>query len=249
MLLRRIILPVLLAATALAVRAQDDEWKVGTEVEWASHQVFRGVEWAGSSLQGVVSLERDAFHARVDAGHSWRSGDPALAGLSAGYGWNLSENGPALAVDFRQQWFSQIAIGVTRSTTEMGLTAHWTIPGGLKPGLAWWHEFRRHADTFEASLGTEIPLTGWGTYLEADIATGWTAANNVSPDAGGAALKDAYGYAGAGLRLPYRIVGTHWQVVVGARFTESVGQNRVWSPLRRSDGAETAVTVGVRYDF
>ena len=249
MLLRCIILPALLAAMGLSLRAQDGEWKIGTEVEWVSHQVFRGVEWAGASLQGAVSLERDAFHARVDAGHSWRSGDPALAGLSAGYGWNLRESGPSLAVDFRQQRFSQVATGVTRSTSEVGLNTHWTIPGGLKPSLAWWHEFRRKADTFEASLGTEFPLTGWGAYLEADIVTGWTTANNVIPDASGPILKDAYGYAGAGLRLPYRIVGTHWLVVLGARFTESVGQSRAWSPLRHSGGAETAVTFGVNHDF
>ncbi len=230
-------------------RAQDDGAKTVTEAGWVSRRAARGVEWTGPALAGAVELRSGACHARFDAAHPWHSGDPTLAGLGAGYERSAQDEGPSLGVDFRQQWFSRVAAGVTRSTTEAGLQARWTLAGGLKPGLAWWHEFRRRADTVEANLTAEYPLPAWGTYLETDAFAGWVSAGDVRPDAAGPPLRDAYGYAGAGLRLPYRIAGTPWTAVAGLRLSGSMGQNRAWSPLGHPGGAQAGVTLGISYEY
>ena len=237
------------AFSIIHLRAQDDEWKVDTGLDWASKQVFRGVEWTGAAMVGAVNLQRDTFHAHMEAAHTWRSGEPGLTGLGAGYGWQLPGKGPVVGLDFQQQWLTRVPAGFTRSASEAAVKARWTLPGGWKPGLAWAHEFQRQADTLEAGMATEFALTGWGTYLETEVLAGWVSAGKVRPEAAAPRLKDSYCYGGVGLRLPYRIVATRWTVTLGARLTGTVGQNPAWSPLGRAGGAELAVTLGINREL
>ncbi|MFI5358200.1 MAG: hypothetical protein ACHQ4G_12785 [Opitutales bacterium] len=223
--------------------------KVGTELDWTSRVVLRGVEWAGPAAQAAVQLDQGGFHGRLDATRAFQSGDPDGAGLRAGYARTWGETGPTVGVEMTQSWYSRLPAGATRSTTEAGVTATWAVAGGLKPGVAWWHDFRRLGDTAEARLAAEYPLPRWGTYLEAEVFAGWTVADNVRPDAPASRLHDAYGYGGAGIRLPYRIVGTRVTVVLGAQLTETTGQHPDWSPLGRPSGALASVNLGADLDF
>jgi hypothetical protein len=240
----------LLAACAarLTASAQDDEQHVILDAGMANHDVFRGVLVSDALATESVELRQATWHARLEGGQALRSGDPGSLGLEAGYAWPLEASGVTVGLQANQRWFTNTSAGACRQITEAGITLGRAGEGGFQPGVAIFHDFRRQAETVEASVGYEWALTRLGAYLEARLFAGWSTARNLHPDVAGPKFEDSYGYGGVRLRLPYRF-GAHSSVVLAAELTDTAGQDPAWSPIRHAGGVIATGRLGVSVDF
>jgi hypothetical protein len=97
-------------------------------------------------------------------------------------------------------------------------------------------------------LRGEIALKQLGAFLEWRAQVGQARAGDLRPAAASPANSDAYTYAGAEIRLPYRL-GVHTTVTASAGLTAARGQSEFWSPIQRSGGVAGWGGLGLSFDF
>lgn len=244
---RLALLFIFLVAGAPAIRASADEWLPTVDVGYVSRNVSRGVERAGSSVETTLGLKHDRFRGEVRLTRPFAGGEPDEVDARVGYAFQPTGR-LTIEATARQFLFSDAPAGATKRSTEAGLVATWALREGFAPSLAYHHDFRLRADTVEAALSHETPLTRLGAFLELKLYAGWSRADDVRPDAAGPRIRDGYGYWGAEARLPYR-VGEHTTLVAAVRLTGSENQARAWSPIGQGGGLRGGVGLAVSFDF
>ncbi|MBI2518752.1 MAG: hypothetical protein HYV95_17895 [Opitutae bacterium] len=243
----RIVLLLLFLTSAACLRAWDDEWQTSVDIGYTSRRVFRGVGRAGSSAETALGLKRAGFRGGVRLYEPFAGGDPGEAELSAGYAFKPTGQLTIEAVATQFLFFAT-PTGATKRSTEAGVVAGWALREGLASSLAYYRDFRLKADTVQATLAYEVPLTKLGAYLELSFYGGWRQADDVRPDAASPRVRDAYTYWGAAARLPYR-VGEHTTLAMGADLAGSANQTPVWAPNGRGGGTRGWVSLAVSFDF
>ncbi len=235
-----------LLAGPLWVRAEDDPQLRG-DLDYTTQEVFRGIRRTGPATQAAVVLTRDSFRGGVWANLPFRDGEEREVNLNAAYSWPMAA-GMTLEASAAQFWYGDAPATGVRRSFEAGLTATAAPIAGFSPSLAYYHDFRLHADTTEASLAHSIPLTGLGVFLDLKIFAGWAKGDDWRPDAPGPRRNDSYRYWGAEAQLPYR-VGPHSTVVFGLHYAGTLGRSPTNGPSGLVGGQQLWMTLGVSLDF
>lgn len=240
---------VLLWCGVGAVAAEwDDEPQVAVEVGARSRVLHRGVDLGGPTAGADLEWKSGRARAQAAWGEAFRSGEIGSGSIGGAYHWELGE-GFELAAVATHRRFAVARTGFgRRHSTEAGLALQRSLPTGPVLGLEVRHDVRLRAHYTELRLAGSLALTRLGAFLEWKAFAGWVAADDVLPDAVGPRRSDAYGYAGADFRVPYR-VGERLQIVASAGISGTHGASVDWSPRRRADGWRTALGLAVRLDF
>lgn len=220
---------------------------VRADFSYASRDVFRGVERAGSSAQATVEFFRDDFRGGVWANLPFAGGTGREVNLNAAYIWHATAD-LTLEASVAHSWFSGAPAGDTKRTFETGLTATLAAINGFTPGLAYYHDFRLRSDTVQASLTHSLALTKLGAFLDLSLFAGRATGDDWRPDAPGPRRHDNYGYWGAEAHLPYR-VGPHSTVIAGLHYSDAIGRSGTNGPFGRTSRQNLWVTLGVSLDF
>jgi len=242
----RAISACLLLVLSSALVAQDES-AITADVGYASRRVFRGVERSGDAMQASAALSSGGWRGCVWGSLPFEGAEPDEVNLNLGYAANLTDQ-LSVGIDATQFWFGNSSARATKQSFEAGVKAIWTARGGISTTLAYHHDLRLEADSVQGALGYSLPLTKLGAFLELSAFGGWVDGDDVRPDAPGPPVGDGYGYFGAEAYLPYRI-GGHTTVLVGAHFADTVGQNRLWSPIGAGSGSRGWVSLSVSFDF
>ncbi len=224
-----------------------EESSATVDVGYASRRIFRGIERTGDAAQASVALAQDGWRGNLWANHPFDRDEPDEVDFTAGYLAKVTDQ-VSIEVTATQFWFGNVQVNATKQSFEAGVEATWTGRGGITSGLAYHHDFRLAADTFQGSLGYSLPLTRLGAFLELNAFAGWVDGSDIRPDAPGPAVGDAYGFYGAEMHLPYRI-GGHTTVVAGVHWAGTVNQSRLWSPIGEGSGSRGWVSLSVSFDF
>ncbi len=227
--------------------AQEEAPLLRVDLAYASSYVFRGVERARDSVQTAVEFNRDNFRGGLWANQPFSRGDPREVNLNAAYAWRPAES-LTLEASVAHAWFDNVPGGGVKRSLEAGLSATLAPAGGFTPSLVYYHDFRLHVDTVQASLARSIALTKLGAFLELNFFTGWVSGDNWRPDAPGPRRQDSYGYWGGEAHVPYR-VGPHSTVVTGLHYADSFGRSITNGPFGRAARGKLWVTLGVNLDF
>ena len=220
---------------------------VRADLGFASRYVVRGLERAGASTQASFELSRDNLRGGLWTNAPFAGGVGREASLSAAYVWPALE-GMTLETSARTTWLDRKAVTGAGSSLEAGLAATLAPVNGFTPGFSYYHDFRFHSDTVQASVSRSIALTGFGAFLDLNFFGGLASGSDWRPDAPGAGRHDSYGYWGAEAHVPYRI-GPHSTIVSGLHYADSTGRSPTNGPFSLSDGRNFWVTLGVSLDF
>jgi hypothetical protein len=234
---------------ALALRGQDGERVTTVETAYASRAVERGVVRATDHAKLAVATTGDAW----SVGAWWREplpgGEPREAGAEVAARWRSAEETSAVRAGLRHRRYAAWrGGGAPEQSSEVFVD--FSRPSGRLPGweFAAAYDFAFEAFVFEAALRGEIALKRLGAFLEWRAHVGQNRARDLRPAAAGSARSDAYTYAGAEIRLPYRI-GVHTTVTVSAGLSGARGQSGFWSPIRRPGGVGGWGGLGLTFDF
>ncbi len=240
---------LVLGATACAQAGDewDDEAQTRVEGGYRSRQLLRGVVLANDAARGAAEVRYRGARLEAELAAPFRGGGSRLAHLAAGYrhAFDASRALTALAVHRR---FGVDAAPGRRHATELGLAFSHTAPLGPTVTLEVRRDLRLRANLAELSLAHQVALTRLGAFLEWSAFAGWVDAEDIRPDAAGPRRADAHGYAGARVRLPYR-VGERLQIVADAEISGTRGADRLWSARGGDSGLRAAVGLALRLDF
>jgi len=239
----------LLFAPALLGAAErfDGELKPTAEFVVASESVFRGLERAGHSAQAAVGVERGAFRGGLWASVPLRGGEADELRLDAA--WRQPLGGQfELEAGVRMFRFLNAPAGAPRHSWEAGLKLSREMPGGLKPALGYYRDFRLQADTGEGELGFSVPLTRLGAFLDGRFFAGWSQADDWRPGASGPRVAGGYGYYGVEAKVPYRI-GEHTTVLAGLHYSEAWNAREAGAVPGPKGRRNLGFTAGVSLDF
>ncbi len=231
-----------------ALKAQDGEMAVRTDLIYASSYVFRGVERANASAQATAELNAGDFRAGLWTSQPFDRDETSELNLSAAYTWHATE---VVALEFSAAhgWFNQATGGGVARSFETGVTATFAPIAGFTPSAGYFRDFRFRADTTQVALARSIALTKLGTFLDLNFFAGWSAGKNWRPDATGLdSRRDGYGYWGGEVQLPYRI-SRLTTVLLGLHYADTFER---WAPNGAFGGASRGnlwVTFGVNLDF
>lgn len=228
-------------------QAQEEAPPLRVDLAYASRHMFRGVERAGDSAQATVELARDSWRGGLWVNQPFAPDDTREVSLNAAGAWRATD-GLMLEASVTHTWFDEVPGGGVDRSLEAGLAATLAPVGGFTPGLAYAHDFLLRADTVEASLARSIPLTRLGAFLEVGLHAGWTSGDDWRPEAPGPRRRDAYGYWGGEVRLPYR-VGARTTVTAGLHYADSFGLSATNGAFGRAARGNFWVTLGVNTDF
>lgn len=235
------------AVGALPVWAWDDSPQVVLETGYRSGFLLRGIDLAGHGAWGGVALASGGLRLRAEAGAAFEHGEAHPAVLQAEYHWELAD-GLDLAMVGAHRRLDGAAGAYRRHATEFGLMFTRPLPGGSRLSLDLRRDLRLRAQLSELRLTHEYALTKVGAFLEWSVFAGWVDAADMLPDAAGPRRGDAHGYAGAELRLPYRI-GERTLVAASAVASGTRGASRLWSPRGKDDGLRVALGLSATFEF
>jgi len=243
----RLVIVLLLLAVVSRLHAQDDELASVATVRVVSRCLFRGVVESGSGAEGNIQIARDGWRIGAEIAQPFDQDEPVQGNLTAAYAWKATEP-LQLGVSATQRWRSDGLPGMARNSFEGGLSATWTLANDFTAELAGFHDVQLRANTLQVTLNYSMPLKSLGAYLEWSASIGTSSARDLRPDAVGAAIRDAYSYYTASVRLPYRI-GSRTTLITGAHIAETDGQSRSWSPIAARGGLHGWIDVGLSVDF
>ena len=146
------------------------------------------------------------------------------------------------------RWWGRALASGNRDALEAGLVATLHPLDGITPGLGCYHDFRREADTVEATFAYSIPLAKLGTYVDLSGAAGWVAGKNWRPEFGGAHHSDGYRYWALAAQVPYR-VGPHSTVIIGAHYADADGHSLIDGAFSLPSRRNFWMSLGVSLDF
>jgi hypothetical protein len=225
----------------------DEPPAVQADIGYASRYVFRGIERAGQSAQAGVELTRENFHTGLWLNQPLESNGTRETNLRMAYAGQPAK-GLTLEASVTHSWFSDTPGGDVKRTLEAGLTAAVAAGNGFVPSVAYFHDFRLHANTTQVSLERSIALTKLGAFLELNFFAGWATGDNWRPDTPGPQRHDSYGYWGGEARLPYRI-GPHSTVTAGLHYADATGRSATNGPFGLAARQNLWATLGVNLDF
>jgi hypothetical protein len=232
---------------AIAAMAQDDAPPVRVDATYSSRSVFRGVARAADSLHAGVELSRENLHGGVGTRQPFAGSVAREVDLHAGYRWSLTD-GVTVEALLTHTWFDRVPGGGVENSLEAGLAATLAPLNGFTPSLRYYHDFSFRADTIEVAVARSTALPKLGAFLEWNFYGGWTSGRDWRPESAGPRRRDAYGYWGGEVSLPYRI-GSNSIVAVGAHYAEAFGRSSANGPFGQSGSPGLWVTLGVSHDF
>jgi hypothetical protein len=230
------------------LRAQDGDLALAVTTGIASGYAYRGVERSMTAGQAALDGALGGWRGRFWSNRPLDSAEPGELQSSLGYVWPPAG---ALEVEVSGTHFWYVDApgkGAAGHSFEAAVQLNWNAPGGWRPGLGFAYDIRYRSRVVEASLARDVALKGLGAFLEFRVYGGHVAAKDVLPDTAVAAIRDAYTYYGADVRLPYRLAA-HWVLVAEAQITGTVNQNRAWSHFGHGAGSRGLLNLAVRFEL
>jgi len=213
---RLVLIAALVTGTAVYAAEPLPSYSVTADLTYASDYVFRGVKYAGSSLQPSVELGLDNFNVGVWTNQPLTSNTDDEVDVYGSYRVPLNTR-MAVEVLGTYYWFPEAtrSLGETRRTYELGVGTTYEA-GPFTPSVYYFHDFRLDADTIQAAIGHRMALGGSDiATIETSIFGGVVDIGDVAPDAPGATVKDGYNYYGIDLSVPFRVAENATFTVAG----------------------------------
>lgn len=181
--------------SAQAAEAAKSDLSVTADISYVSDYVFRGVKFAGASVQPSI----EAAYGDLYAG-AWHSnsisdtnaGFDSETDFYAGYGYKLNDQ---IKLDAGVTRYTYSG-GSSEDTTEIYVGASANVL--LSPSLYSYYDFDREATTVEASIGYSLPIDAIHASLDLSGKLGFVS------DSGSANDED-YTYGVIGASVPYKL--------------------------------------------
>lgn len=228
------------------MNAQEGEMKAAVATGVASGYAYRGVEHSGAAWQTAVEGSLNGWRGSLWLNHPLDSAEPRERQLSLSYAWPVIG---ALEVQVRGIQFWHTAASTERPAIrsfETAVQLKWITQKIWRPGLSLAYHDKFRSRAIEATLGYEVALKKFGTYLEMRIYGGHVTADNALPGRTAKRISDAYGYYGVDMRLPYRI--GHWSIAAEASLVGAFSLNQAWFSPRHREGPTGLLSFVVRFD-
>jgi len=177
-----------------AAPAPASSYSITLDIPYTTKYVFRGVQYAKSSLQPSVKLTSGSFYAGVWANQPLTDNIDNEIDFFGGYGFKLNDSW-SLDVGATLYYYPQLdtSSGADDKTFEGYVGANGTF-GSYTVGLYAYNDFTLKAFTLQGTFGYSAPINDKASLnLLGTI-------GNVSPDGG-----DSYTYYGIGATLPYKL--------------------------------------------
>jgi uncharacterized protein (TIGR02001 family) len=240
-----LLLAALMPASALTAADPVPAYTVTTDFTYASDYVFRGLKSAGNSFQPSVEVAVGDLSFGLWSNQPITRNENNEIDLYAGYRWAVNSRFLVEAAA-TYYWYpeARTSLGQTTDTYELGFGASYDM-APLTPSLFYYHDFRLKADTLQAAIGHKMPLGSVSAAtFETSVFAGAVRMDDVSPDAGGAAVGESYTYYGVDLSIPYKLSANATFTVAGHYV-----RNRNLTPTAGLPKEKTWVTAGITIGF